>query len=585
MTGEAWETVLEGADRNCSRPRISNKDDRTNVYVLAAAIVYARTGQVEYKKKVVRACEKLVGRGRPRGRTLAWARGVGAYALAADLVGYRTPEFEAWLLAMAEGFEARDRRTLRQMFQERPNNWGAHAFGSLCAVYRYLGMFSSLEEIRKYWIQGVTGPNPGFKFGSDSTWHVDKHDPRWINPRGAVKDSLNIDGIIGDDLRRAGSLSKPPTFTNYAWEGLQGLVMAARILERARLPIWVVGDSALYRAAHALQVRFSNEFGPEWRARGDDQWLLPFIDAAYGTSWSHDQSHLWQHGKGAGWGYVILAETTPEQYRLFVTCLDSGEVSLDPPGGLYYEGTPVTLTAHPKNDWRFVEWRGDVASSKTSVTVLMDGDKYITATFVPDSLPGFRLTVKKKGRGSVRVQPDRDWFDDGTLVKLTAKPDPGYRFAAWDGDIKDFSAMTRVVMDSDKGVRAIFKKKRKDGRLHEAAPDSGVDEAGTPSLASEPASGPPLPASYQLFQNYPNPFNPETQIRFHLPQAGHVELRIFNMLGQEIRTLVDVHLEAGIYKVLWDGADKNGRPAATGLYFYRIHAADFSDLKKMNLLR
>jgi len=83
--------------------------------------------------------------------------------------------------------------------------------------------------------------------------------------------------------------------------------MAARILERAGMPIWAVGDSALYRAAFCLQVRFEAQYGG-WAARGDDEWMLPFLDKAYGTKWSQQQKHLWRHGKNAGWGYVTLSK-------------------------------------------------------------------------------------------------------------------------------------------------------------------------------------------------------------------------------------------------------------------------------------
>jgi hypothetical protein len=94
-----------------------------------------------------------------------------------------------------------------------------------------------------------------------------------------------------------------------------------------------------------------------------------------------------------------------------------------------------------------------------------------------------------------------------------------------------------------------------------------------------------LPQSYNLLQNYPNPFNPETEIRFQLPQASHVVLKIFNILGEEIRTLVDEQREAGYHRVRWDGKDKNGNPVASGIYLYKLQAENFSDVKKMSLLR
>ncbi len=74
-----------------------------------------------------------------------------------------------------------------------------------------------------------------------------------------------------------------------------------------------------------------------------------------------------------------------------------------------------------------------------------------------------------------------------------------------------------------------------------------------------------IPTEYFVVQNYPNPFNPSTTIRFGLPVSGHVTLRIFNILGQELAVLVDEEKFAGNYEVQWLANDMT-----TGLYFYRI---------------
>ncbi len=76
--------------------------------------------------------------------------------------------------------------------------------------------------------------------------------------------------------------------------------------------------------------------------------------------------------------------------------------------------------------------------------------------------------------------------------------------------------------------------------------------------------------NYALSQNYPNPFNPETRIRFALPEAGEVNLRIYNEAGQLVRELVDGRISSGRHELTWDGRDRTGRLAATGVYFYRL---------------
>jgi hypothetical protein len=89
------------------------------------------------------------------------------------------------------------------------------------------------------------------------------------------------------------------------------------------------------------------------------------------------------------------------------------------------------------------------------------------------------------------------------------------------------------------------------------------------------------PDKFDLSQNYPNPFNPTTQIRYQLPQAVQVSLTIYNMLGQEVRKLVNANQPAGYHTAIWDGRDNSGRPVPTGVYHYRLQAGSFTTTKKM----
>ena len=94
-----------------------------------------------------------------------------------------------------------------------------------------------------------------------------------------------------------------------------------------------------------------------------------------------------------------------------------------------------------------------------------------------------------------------------------------------------------------------------------------------------------LPTSYGLLQNSPNPFNPTTTIRYALPEASDVKISVFNILGQNVRDLVNSHLEAGTHEVVWDGKSSSGDQVASGIYFYKISANNFTDTKKMVLLK
>jgi hypothetical protein len=94
------------------------------------------------------------------------------------------------------------------------------------------------------------------------------------------------------------------------------------------------------------------------------------------------------------------------------------------------------------------------------------------------------------------------------------------------------------------------------------------------SLADE------IPNDYKLSQNYPNPFNPVTMINYQLPMNSHVLLKVYDILGREISTLIDEPVAAGRHEVHWNAAD-----LPSGLYFYRIQTGSYSAVKKMILMK
>jgi len=93
------------------------------------------------------------------------------------------------------------------------------------------------------------------------------------------------------------------------------------------------------------------------------------------------------------------------------------------------------------------------------------------------------------------------------------------------------------------------------------------------------------PRTYKLYQNYPNPFNPVTTIKFDIPKPVRVRIKIYNILGQVVRELLDERKEAGYHTVMWDGRDVYDIPVASGMYIYRIIAGEFVQAKKMVLIR
>ncbi len=88
-----------------------------------------------------------------------------------------------------------------------------------------------------------------------------------------------------------------------------------------------------------------------------------------------------------------------------------------------------------------------------------------------------------------------------------------------------------------------------------------------------------------LYPNYPNPFNPTTTLRYDLPEDAQVKIMIFDLMGREIKTLVNKQLVAGFKSVVWDATNDLGQPVSAGMYLYRISAGDFHSVKKMVLLK
>jgi flagellar hook assembly protein FlgD len=89
-----------------------------------------------------------------------------------------------------------------------------------------------------------------------------------------------------------------------------------------------------------------------------------------------------------------------------------------------------------------------------------------------------------------------------------------------------------------------------------------------------------VPVKFELLQNYPNPFNPCTYIEFFMPKEANVSLRVYDILGNEVKTLVEGHQRAGTYNIFFDGSD-----LASGVYLYKLTADDFTQTKKMLLVK
>ncbi|NLD95195.1 MAG: hypothetical protein GX639_21300 [Fibrobacter sp.] len=148
------------------------------------------------------------------------------------------------------------------------------------------------------------------------------------------------------------------------------------------------------------------------------------------------------------------------KYTLTTTALPSagGSISLSPTGGTYDSGTVVTLTASNSPGYEFSSWSGSATGTNASVTVVMTGNKSVTANFSVHILPQYTLTtvVNPTTGGSVSLSPSGGTYDSGTVVTLTAIKASGYDFSNWSGSATGTSTSTTVTMTGNKSVTANF---------------------------------------------------------------------------------------------------------------------------------
>jgi hypothetical protein len=104
-------------------------------------------------------------------------------------------------------------------------------------------------------------------------------------------------------------------------------------------------------------------------------------------------------------------------------------------------------------------------------------------------------------------------------------------------------------------------------------------------LAGEDLTQETLPEGYALEQNYPNPFNPSTSIAFSVKEVGVVQLSIYNLHGQEVRTLINGQMNTGFHSVNWDGKDERGQTVPSGVYLYKLRVNGFAQTRKMTFMK
>ncbi|MBI2504877.1 MAG: ASPIC/UnbV domain-containing protein [Candidatus Latescibacteria bacterium] len=197
--------------------------------------------------------------------------------------------------------------------------------------------------------------------------------------------------------------------------------------------------------------------------------------------------------------------------------------------------------------------------------------------------PEGELLLTVQGGWDSATRRRTHWLSLHTQVGLVPRPSLGV-YTAPDGQqwrqlffpyVAQVQRVAKPVVWEEEGLTELGQLMAEEARLFLAA--------GGEELLEEEALF--LPATTRLGSNYPNPFNPFTQIAFELAEEGWVQLSIYELLGQKVRTLVDEYRLPGTYQVVWDGRDEGGRPVASGVYLYHLQTEEIQETKKMLLLR
>ncbi|MCG8606422.1 Ig-like domain-containing protein, partial [bacterium] len=143
-------------------------------------------------------------------------------------------------------------------------------------------------------------------------------------------------------------------------------------------------------------------------------------------------------------------------FGLTVHTVGAGTVNGSPQGPVYDDGTQVTLTATPSPGWEFTGWSGDLSGAQNPISLTMDDHKVVTAIFTELPPPEYTLTLSTQGAGTVTVDPPGNVFVEGTIITLTATPDPGFTLSGWSGDADSPASPLSLTMDADKTIIANF---------------------------------------------------------------------------------------------------------------------------------
>lgn len=331
VSGPAWERLLADAEADPGRADVADQDSGHDVATLAAALTCARTASHELCDKARTGLVSAIGTERG-GRWLAVGRNLTAYVIAADVLDMRADRdpasagsrVEAWIRGFLTEQLADNTSSAPIGFIPfaSGSNASAQEGAAFAAVAAYLGDGPALERawdaFRTYVCDRGAPDDEHIDLhrGVDAGWAYDDRRPCAVNPPATTKEVPDgrrgageqrpIGGAIINDMARGGDFAWPPSTTQYPWVGLEGLVPAAVILERAGYPAFAAGDRAVLRAVQYLwDLKVATGSGRWFHERRASE-ILQLVNVAYGASFPLDLPA----GAGRTVGYTDWTHTT-----------------------------------------------------------------------------------------------------------------------------------------------------------------------------------------------------------------------------------------------------------------------------------
>ena len=327
--------------------------------------------------------------------------------------------------------------------------------------------------------------------------------------------------------------------------------------------------------------------------------------------------------------------------------LNSIELTEFPFNGHYYKEIPITLSAIPANGFEFTGWSGVDNGDSSQITIMLIDDMSITAHFTP--VDEGEIVINEINYNSSSDFDSEDWVEifngrhsDVDLSGWTFKDSEDDHQFILPNNIELNTGEYLILCRDTTAFMSLFPNQTNfignfnfglsgSGELIRLFNQTGVlideveydDHSPWPEEAD--GNGPTLelinpnednelpinwsasndygspgeinssylsaieetvtPSAFKVYNNYPNPFNPSTILSFEIPENSFVTITIFDLLGREVRTLMDNYENTGFKSVIWNGTNNQGNPVGAGVYFYQVRAGNSMQSKKMLLLK